>query len=107
MKSNLTTQGNFLTQMGIKQRAEIISKNLAELKANKVSVKFSNKLVLGADSVIDLEGKIISKPNNRDEALDTESRQGASWTRQSPRSEMANEDGLRRRRGGAAETPET
>ena len=49
---------------------EMISKNLAELKANKVSVKFSNKLVLGADSVIDLEGKIISKPNNRKEALD-------------------------------------
>ena len=49
---------------------EIISKNLAELKANKVSLKVSDKLVLGADSVIDLEGKIISKPNNRDEALD-------------------------------------
>ena len=49
---------------------EMISKNLAELKANKVSLKFSDKLVLGADSVIDLEGKIISKPNNRDEALD-------------------------------------
>ena len=49
---------------------EIISKNLAELKANKVSVKFKDKLVIGADSVIDLEGKIISKPNNRKEALD-------------------------------------
>ncbi len=48
---------------------EMISKNLAELKANKVSTKFSDSLVIGADSVIDLEGKIISKPNNRDEAL--------------------------------------
>ena len=48
---------------------EIISKNLAEIKANKVSAKFSDKLVLGADSVIDLNGKIISKPKNRDEAL--------------------------------------
>ncbi len=48
---------------------EIISKNLAELKANKVSAKFDNKLVIGADSVIDLEGQIISKPTNRSEAL--------------------------------------
>ena len=48
---------------------EIISKNLAELKANKVSLKELDQLVLGADSVIDLGGKIISKPNNREEAL--------------------------------------
>ena len=48
---------------------EIISKNLAELKANKVSQKMSNTLVLGADSVIDLSGELISKPENRDEAL--------------------------------------
>ena len=47
----------------------IISKNLAELKANKISQKFINKIVMGADSVIDLEGKIISKPNDRIEAL--------------------------------------
>ena len=47
---------------------EIISKNLAELKANKISQKRNNILVLGADSVIDLKGKIISKPNNREEA---------------------------------------
>ena len=46
-----------------------ISKNLAELKANKVSMKKPNKLVLGADSVIDLEGELISKPDSRDEAL--------------------------------------
>jgi septum formation protein len=49
---------------------EIISKNLAELKANKVSIKFINQMVLGADSVIDLEGELISKPQNRDEAFD-------------------------------------
>jgi septum formation protein len=48
---------------------EIISKNLAELKANKVSQKVNNSLVLGADSVIDLSGELISKPESRDEAL--------------------------------------
>jgi septum formation protein len=47
----------------------IISKNLAELKANKISQKFINKIVMGADSVIDLGGEIISKPNDRIEAL--------------------------------------
>tara|TARA_Y100001970_G_C14106093_1_gene788199 strand:- start:331 stop:909 length:579 start_codon:yes stop_codon:yes gene_type:complete len=49
---------------------EIISKNLAELKANKVSQKNNDNLVLGADSVIDLEGMLISKPESRNEALD-------------------------------------
>ena len=49
---------------------EVISKNLAELKANKVSRKKKDEIVLGADSVIDLEGKIISKPENREEALE-------------------------------------
>ena len=48
---------------------EIISKNLAELKANKISNKNPNELVLGADSVIDLDGEIISKPNSREEAF--------------------------------------
>ena len=48
---------------------ETISKNLAELKANKVSLKRNGELVLGADSIIDLNNKIISKPKNRDEAL--------------------------------------
>ena len=47
----------------------IISKNLAELKANKISQKFTDKMVLGADSIIDLEGEIISKPKNRSEAF--------------------------------------
>ena len=56
----------------LKERASptIISKNLAELKANKISQKFVEEMVLGADSVIDLEGEIISKPNNRAEALE-------------------------------------
>ena len=49
---------------------EIISKNLAELKANKVSQKITNHLVLGADSVIDLSGELISKPESRNEALE-------------------------------------
>ena len=55
----------------IKENAtpEMISKNLAELKANKISQKEPEKIVIGADSVIDLDGKIISKPTNRDEAL--------------------------------------
>ena len=56
----------------LKEKAspEIISKNLAELKANKISQKFIDEMVLGADSVIDLEGEIISKPNDRTEALE-------------------------------------
>ena len=52
-----------------KAKPEIISKNLAELKANKVSLVQENQMVLGADSVIDLEGELISKPENREEAL--------------------------------------
>ena len=48
---------------------EIISKNLAELKANKISAKMQDKIVLGADSVIDLNGELISKPKNREEAM--------------------------------------
>ena len=48
---------------------EIISKNLAELKANKVSQKIEQNLVLGADSVIDLNGELISKPENREDAF--------------------------------------
>ena len=49
---------------------EIISKNLAELKANKVSQKKNEAIVIGADSVIDLEGEIVSKPLNRNQALE-------------------------------------
>ena len=48
---------------------EIISKNLAELKANKISAKKQGKIVLGADSVIDLDGELISKPESREDAL--------------------------------------
>ena len=55
----------------LKEKASptIISKSLAELKANKISLKITDQMVLGADSVIDLEGELISKPQNRDEAL--------------------------------------
>ncbi len=55
----------------IKEQAspEIISKNLAELKANKISTKIADQIVLGADSVIDLDGELISKPESREEAL--------------------------------------
>ena len=54
-----------------KQKAspEIVSKNLAELKSNKISQKFPESFVIGADSVIDLKGEVISKPENRKEAL--------------------------------------
>tara|TARA_B100000795_G_scaffold185460_1_gene140856 strand:+ start:624 stop:1211 length:588 start_codon:yes stop_codon:yes gene_type:complete len=56
----------------LKEKAspETISKNLAELKANKISQKMPGELVLGADSIIDLNGKIVSKPANRDQALE-------------------------------------
>ena len=55
----------------LKEKAtpEMISKNLAELKANKISQKNQEEFVLGADSVIDLDGELISKPNNREEAF--------------------------------------
>ena len=55
----------------IKERAtpEIISKNLAELKANKVSIKNEDQMVLGADSVIDIDGELVSKPESREEAM--------------------------------------
>tara|TARA_B100001093_G_scaffold508635_1_gene571217 strand:+ start:454 stop:1056 length:603 start_codon:yes stop_codon:yes gene_type:complete len=62
---------DFIKDKLLKEKAspEVISKNLAELKANKVSLSDNDELVLGADSVIDLEGELISKPKNRDEAL--------------------------------------
>ena len=53
-----------------KETPKTISQNLAELKANKISAKKPNKIVLGADSIIDLNGEIISKPKSRGEALD-------------------------------------
>ena len=48
---------------------ELISKSLAELKANKISLKFYNEIVLGADSVIDVDKELVSKPRDREEAL--------------------------------------
>ena len=62
---------NIIKESLIREKATpaIISKNLAELKANKVSLKQVDLMVLGADSVIDLDGELISKPENRDEAL--------------------------------------
>ncbi len=55
----------------LKEKAspEIISKNLAELKANKISTKKANQIVLGADSVIDFKGELISKPEDREDAM--------------------------------------
>ena len=63
---------NPVKQSLLKEKAssEIISKNLAELKANKVSMKKTNEIVLGADSVIDLEGELISKPKSREQAME-------------------------------------
>ena len=63
---------NIVKEALIKESAspEIISKNLAELKANKISLKETDRLVLGADSVIDLNGELISKPKSREEALE-------------------------------------
>ena len=58
-----------MSLLKVRASPEIISKNLAELKANKVSLKRNDDMVLGADSVIDLEGELISKPENREEAL--------------------------------------
>ena len=73
---NCTVEPSYVDESLIKESLlnegaspEIISKNLAELKANKVSLKRNDELVLGADSIIDLNNKIISKPKNRDEAL--------------------------------------
>jgi len=68
--SNVDEDGVKESLLEEKATPEIISKNLAELKANKISQRRNTDLVLGADSVIDLKGKIISKPTNRDEALE-------------------------------------
>ena len=69
MASNLDEEVFKESFLKEKTSPEIISKNLAELKANKVSQKENSKLVLGADSVIDLEGELISKPKSRNEAF--------------------------------------
>ena len=67
--SNVDEEAIKLTLIKEKATPEIISKNLAELKANKISVKKVDHIVLGADSVIDLNGELISKPKNRDDAM--------------------------------------
>ena len=69
MPSNIDEESIKKSLLQEKATPEMISKNLAELKANKVSNKKNDHLVLGADSVIDLNGELISKPKNRDEAL--------------------------------------
>ena len=68
-KSNLDEEAVKLSLLKENASPTIISQNLAELKANKVSQKNPDKFVLGADSVIDLDGQLISKPANREEAL--------------------------------------
>ncbi len=67
--SNVDEDAVKLSLLKEKASPEIISKNLAELKANKVSTKKNGEIVLGADSVIDLDGELISKPENRREAM--------------------------------------
>ena len=67
--SNVDEDEIKISLLSEKVTPKLISKNLAELKANKVSMNKPNELVLGADSVIDLEGELISKPKSRDEAL--------------------------------------
>ncbi len=67
--SNVDEEIVKLSLLKVGATPELISKNLAELKANKVSTKNPENLVLGADSVIDLNGELISKPENREEAL--------------------------------------
>jgi len=68
--SNIDEDAIKKSLLKIKATPKIVSKNLAELKANKVSQTNTNILVLGADSVIDLNGELISKPENREEALE-------------------------------------
>ena len=68
--SNLDEESAKESLINEKIGPELISKNLAELKANKVSLKFNNEIILGADSVIDLKGELISKPKNREEAFE-------------------------------------
>ena len=68
--ANIDEEAIKLNMLKQKASPEIISKNLAELKANKISIKKNEEIVLGADSIIDLNGEIISKPSNRKEALE-------------------------------------
>ena len=67
--SNIDEESVKKSLLEINANREIISKNLAELKANKISLKFNNEIVLGADSVIDVNKELISKPKDRKEAM--------------------------------------
>ena len=67
--SNIDEESVKKSLLEINANPEIISKNLAELKANKISLKFNNEIVLGADSVIDVNKELISKPKDRKEAM--------------------------------------
>ena len=67
--SNIDEENIKIALLSNGETPELISKNLAEVKANTVSLKFYDKIVLGADSVIDLDGELISKPKSRDDAL--------------------------------------
>ena len=67
--SNVDEEEIKVSMIKVGASPEGISKNLAEIKANKISQKYPEKIVIGADSVIDLENKIISKPDNRKQAL--------------------------------------
>ena len=67
--SNVDEEAVKIAMIKDKATPEIISKNLAELKANKISMNKPGKIVLGADSVIDFKGELISKPKSRAEAL--------------------------------------
>ena len=67
--SNIDEENVKISLLSSGATPELISKNLAELKANSVSLKFHDKIVLGADSVIDLGGELISKPKSRNNAL--------------------------------------
>ena len=68
--SNIDEEPVKKSLLGIGATPEIVSKNLAELKANKISSKIEERIVLGADSVIDLSGELISKPSDREEAME-------------------------------------
>jgi len=69
LSSNIDEESAKKSLLKENANSEMISKNLAELKANKVSLKFNNEIVLGADSVIDINRELVSKPKDREEAL--------------------------------------
>ena len=68
--SNIDEESVKKSLLKINADPELISKNLAELKANKISLKFYNEIVIGADSVIDIDKELVSKPNDRKQALE-------------------------------------